>query len=165
MNFQFSEIFFLFISPLIQVSTSLTLKSQKNVLFHLLRPKNRFGCECLFNRKLVSNSQSIDLWKCFKHVVEKLWALWELVLTGDPILVLTHSPTQSSDAGLLFFILYSNIEVLGLVSLISPVSPTIVCCSEVQLVYGGDFRPYFTIYDSDFKIYTSNNHKVLVLFM
>jgi len=30
--------------------------------------------------QLVSNSQSIDLWKCFKHVVDKLWALWELVL-------------------------------------------------------------------------------------
>ncbi|EGC32555.1 hypothetical protein DICPUDRAFT_155470 [Dictyostelium purpureum] len=85
--------------------------------------------------KLVSNLKSIDIYGCFKNFTTKLWMLWELVLLGHPILVISPNPPMCSDS------------VLALVSLISP------------LLYCGDYRPYFTIHDTDFHKYTqySNN--------
>jgi len=81
--------------------------------------------------KLVSNLKSIDLHNCFKGFTNKLWMLWEMVLLGEPILVISQTPPMCSDS------------VLALVSLISP------------LRYCGDYRPYFTIHDTDFHKYTS----------
>lgn len=81
--------------------------------------------------QLVSNLQSVNIYATFHKFLPKLWLLWELVLTGEPLLLLAPHPTICSDA------------VLGLVSLISP------------LTYGGDFRPFFTIHDTDFKKYTN----------
>ena len=60
-------------------------------------------------------------------VLGNLWCLWELALTGQPLLVIGSSAEECSHA------------VLGIMSLISPIT------------YHGDFRPYFTIYDDDFK--------------
>lgn len=80
--------------------------------------------------QVVSNLQSVNIYSVFRAMPTKLWLLWELVLTGEPILLVSPSPTQCSDA------------VIGLVSLISP------------LRYCGDYRPYFTIHDSDFRTYT-----------
>ncbi|CAB1315696.1 unnamed protein product, partial [Coregonus sp. 'balchen'] len=57
--------------------------------------------------------------------------LWELVLLGEALVVMAPSPAESSDT------------VLALVSCISP------------LRYCSDFRPYFTIHDSEFKEYTT----------
>lgn len=65
-------------------------------------------------------------------IMSKIWLLWELVLLGRPILVLSPEPGLSSDA------------VLALASLISP------------LEYKGDFRPFFTIHDSDFKTFSDD---------
>lgn len=65
-------------------------------------------------------------------LMSKIWLLWELVLLGQPILVLSPEPGLSSDA------------VLALASLISP------------LEYKGDFRPFFTIHDSDFKTFSDD---------
>eukprot|EP01133_Synstelium_polycarpum_P007845 gene7845-9206_t len=80
----------------------------------------------------VSNLQSIDLYHCFfKNFSNRLWMLWEMVLLGHPIIVMSSTPPISSDA------------VLALVSLISP------------LTYCGDYRPYFTIHDPDFHKYTA----------
>jgi hypothetical protein len=56
-----------------------------------------------------------------------LWLLWELAITGQPILVLGLNPELVGDA------------VLCIVGLVSP------------LCYGGDYRPYFSLYDPDFK--------------
>lgn len=63
---------------------------------------------------------------CSKHIAN----LWELVLLGEPLLILADLPSSTSDA------------VLALISLISP------------LTYFGDYRPYFTIFDPDFKKYS-----------
>lgn len=71
----------------------------------------------------------VDLFYTFKHQLHNLWLYWELVITGEPILVVGHDPQQCSQL------------VLGLLSLISP------------LPYCGDYRPYFSLYDPDFKHY------------
>ncbi|KYQ89269.1 hypothetical protein DLAC_09928 [Tieghemostelium lacteum] len=84
--------------------------------------------------KLVSNLKSIDLYQCFKSFSNKLWMLWELVLLGHPILVISPNPPLCSDS------------VLALVSLISPLQ---LCA---------DYRPYFTIHDTDFNHYISYNN-------
>ncbi|MGH0123647.1 UNVERIFIED_CONTAM: hypothetical protein FKN15_012787 [Acipenser sinensis] len=57
--------------------------------------------------------------------------LWELVLLGESLVVMAPSPAESSET------------VLALVSCIAP------------LKYCSDFRPYFTIHDSEFKEYTT----------
>uniref|UniRef100_A0A674J952 DENN domain containing 6A n=1 Tax=Terrapene triunguis TaxID=2587831 RepID=A0A674J952_9SAUR len=73
----------------------------------------------------------VDLFRCFCPVFFHIQMLWELVLLGEPVVVMAPSPSESSDT------------VLALVSCISP------------LKYCSDFRPYFTIHDSEFKEYTT----------
>lgn len=73
----------------------------------------------------------VDLFRCFYPVFFHIQMLWELVLLGEPLVVMAPSPSDSSDT------------VLALVSCISP------------LRYCTDFRPYFTIHDSEFKEYTT----------
>ncbi|CAN0414768.1 unnamed protein product [Ectocarpus sp. 8 AP-2014] len=81
--------------------------------------------------------QSIGLYSIFgKKLVEHLWLLWELVLTGGPTLVLGSSVGASSAA------------ILGMVSLASPV------------YYGGDFRPHFTTFDPDYREIVAAHDKV-----
>uniref|UniRef100_A0A672QXP1 Protein DENND6B-like n=1 Tax=Sinocyclocheilus grahami TaxID=75366 RepID=A0A672QXP1_SINGR len=73
----------------------------------------------------------LDLFKCFQSVLIHVQMLWELMLLGEPVVVMAPSPTVSSET------------VLTLVSTIAP------------LHYCGDYRPYFTIHDSEFKEYTT----------
>ncbi|KAK2892691.1 hypothetical protein Q8A67_012679 [Cirrhinus molitorella] len=73
----------------------------------------------------------LDLFKCFQSVLIHVQMLWELMLLGEPVVVMAPSPTVSSET------------VLALVSTIAP------------LRYCGDYRPYFTIHDSEFKEYTT----------
>ncbi|KAJ3219641.1 Protein dennd6a [Dinochytrium kinnereticum] len=63
----------------------------------------------------------------FSRSLELLWVCWELIVLGEPILVMADTPRGCSDV------------VWGLIELIKPVP------------FAGDFRPYFTIQDSDFK--------------
>eukprot|EP01083_Nonionella_stella_P284682 969212_1 len=82
--------------------------------------------------------QELNLYKIFRGSLGNLWFLWELVITGRSILVVSKKPERCSEA------------VLGLLSLVSP------------LVYKGDYRPFFTIYDPDFKSFCSlHDHKTL----
>ena len=67
------------------------------------------------------------IYEIFRHSIEDTWQVWEMMILGEPILVLGDTPRSCSET------VYSFIE------LIKPVP------------YGGDFRPYFTIQDSDFK--------------
>lgn len=67
-----------------------------------------------------------DLFGIFRGLLMQLWRLWELLLIGEPILVIAPTPPQCCEA------------VAGLVSLIAP-----LLCSV-------DFRPYFTIHDPEF---------------
>ncbi|MEE6501793.1 hypothetical protein FKM82_004324 [Ascaphus truei] len=73
----------------------------------------------------------VDIFRCFSPVFFHIQLLWELVLLGEPVVVMAPSPSQSSET------------VLALVGCISP------------LKYCSDFRPYFTIHDTEFKEYTT----------
>lgn len=68
----------------------------------------------------------VGLFTAFRGLVPSLWHLWELAITGQPVLVMGANPAACGDA------------VLGLVSLVAP------------LEFCADFRPYFTLYDPDF---------------
>ncbi|XP_057804954.1 uncharacterized protein LOC131020264 [Salvia miltiorrhiza] len=67
-----------------------------------------------------------DLFGTFRGLLLQLWKLWELLLSGEPILIIAPTPPQCSEA------------VSGLVSLVAP------------LLLSVDFRPYFTIHDPEF---------------
>ncbi|KAH6799155.1 polarity axis stabilization protein [Perilla frutescens var. frutescens] len=67
-----------------------------------------------------------DLFGTFRGLLLQLWKLWELLLLGEPILIIAPTPSQCSEA------------VSGLVSLVAP------------LLLSVDFRPYFTIHDPEF---------------
>ncbi|ORX62074.1 DUF1630-domain-containing protein [Hesseltinella vesiculosa] len=69
----------------------------------------------------------------FKDIFKDLWLLWELILLGEPIIVMAPDPGICSEA------------VVSLVDLINPIP------------YCGDFRPYFTIQDADFKNFVTKN--------
>ncbi|EER17843.1 hypothetical protein Pmar_PMAR023773 [Perkinsus marinus ATCC 50983] len=72
-------------------------------------------------------SKSGSLWP----LMSSLWHLWEMAITGVPMLVYTPRQLPSSVSNAVFAIL----------SLIQPVQ------------YRGDYRPYFTIYDPDYEYY------------
>ncbi|XVF09661.1 hypothetical protein REPUB_Repub07fG0113700 [Reevesia pubescens] len=67
-----------------------------------------------------------DIFGTFRGLLLQLWLLWELLLIGEPILVIAPTPPQCCEA------------VASLVSLVAP-----LLCSV-------DFRPYFTIHDPEF---------------
>ncbi|KAI3785620.1 hypothetical protein L1987_44744 [Smallanthus sonchifolius] len=67
-----------------------------------------------------------DVFGIFKGILLQLWLLWELLLAGEPILIIAPTPPQCCEA------------VSGLVSLIAPLFVSV------------DFRPYFTIHDPYF---------------
>ncbi|KAK7354309.1 hypothetical protein VNO80_19768 [Phaseolus coccineus] len=67
-----------------------------------------------------------DLFGSFRGILLQLWLLWELLLIGEPILIIAPTPPQCCEA------------VASLVSLVAP-----LLCSV-------DFRPYFTIHDPVF---------------
>ncbi|KAF7851907.1 hypothetical protein BT93_L1622 [Corymbia citriodora subsp. variegata] len=67
-----------------------------------------------------------DIFGVFRGILLQLWVLWELLLIGEPILIIAPTPPQCCEA------------VAGLVSLVAP-----LLCSV-------DFRPYFTIHDPEF---------------
>jgi len=74
------------------------------------------------------------LYNCFNKMLTHLHLLWELVLLAEPIVIMAPSPSVCSES------------VQSLVSLISPLP--FVC----------DYRPYFTIHDSELKEYTGRSH-------
>ncbi|ESW27134.1 hypothetical protein PHAVU_003G176900 [Phaseolus vulgaris] len=83
---------------------------------------------------LLPNNQSIpqglfhdaDIFGAFRGILLQLWLLWELLVIGEPILIIAPTPSQCCEA------------VASLVSLIAP-----LLCSV-------DFRPYFTIHNPEF---------------
>ncbi|XP_057952280.1 uncharacterized protein LOC131146608 [Malania oleifera] len=67
-----------------------------------------------------------DLFGTFRGLLLQLWVLWELLLVGEPLLIIAPTPPQCCEA------------VAALVSLVAP------------LLFSVDFRPYFTIHDPEF---------------
>ncbi|XP_054707021.1 protein DENND6B-like [Uloborus diversus] len=68
---------------------------------------------------------------CFLPVLSHIQLLWELVITSEPIIVMAGSP---------------NVTCEMVQALISMIWPLQYCC---------DYRPFFTIHDSEFKEYTT----------
>ncbi|CAO3643784.1 unnamed protein product [Mucor fragilis] len=73
------------------------------------------------------------LYHHFRDILKDLWLLWELMLLAEPIVVIAPDPGVCSEA------------VVSLVDIINPIP------------YCGDYRPYFTIQDSDFKSFVTKN--------
>ncbi|KAG2187540.1 hypothetical protein INT44_005229 [Umbelopsis vinacea] len=73
------------------------------------------------------------LYKHFSNMLDDLWLLWELVLLGEPLIVMAPEPGICSES------------VVALVDLINPIP------------YCGDYRPYFTIQDSDFRSFITKS--------
>uniref|UniRef100_T1IWF4 UDENN domain-containing protein n=1 Tax=Strigamia maritima TaxID=126957 RepID=T1IWF4_STRMM len=80
---------------------------------------------------ILPSISDVNMFKCFCPVLSHIQLLWELVITAEPIVVMASSPTVCSEM------------VQALTSMIWP------------LKYCGDFRPFFTIHDSEFKEYTT----------
>ncbi|XP_037016639.2 protein DENND6B isoform X3 [Artibeus jamaicensis] len=95
-------------------------------------PLKRCGQESLLPAPLVLTSvHELDLFRCLQPVLTHVQTLWELMLLGEPLVVLAPSPAVSSEM------------VLALTSCLQPLR---FCC---------DYRPYFTIHDSEFKEFTT----------
>ncbi|CAJ0584863.1 unnamed protein product, partial [Mesorhabditis spiculigera] len=73
----------------------------------------------------------VDIYRSLSKVLVHVQLMWELVLLGEPLLVVAQTPTRCSSM------------VQSLVSLICP----------LRLL--SDFRPYFTIHDSEFREYSA----------
>ncbi|XP_075780267.1 protein DENND6B isoform X2 [Pelodiscus sinensis] len=95
-------------------------------------PLKQINQENLLPAPLVLPSvYELDLFRCFQPVLIHIQMLWELMLLGEPVVVMAPSPAISSEM------------VLALTSCLAPLK---YCC---------DYRPYFTIHDSEFKEYTT----------
>ncbi|PAV70402.1 hypothetical protein WR25_06437 [Diploscapter pachys] len=81
----------------------------------------------------LSSIHQMDMYKSLSTVLSHVQLLWELVLIGEPLLVIASTPSRSSAI------------VQSLIQLISP------------LRYMHDFRPFFTIHDSEFKEYSTKS--------
>jgi hypothetical protein len=74
---------------------------------------------------------SMNIYNSLLPIISHVQLIWELVITCEPIIVMASTPDVCSDV------------VQSLVSIINP------------LHYSSDFRPFFTIHDSEFKEYTT----------
>ncbi|KAK3755016.1 hypothetical protein QZH41_011061, partial [Actinostola sp. cb2023] len=81
--------------------------------------------------KVIPTLNQPDTFKSLQPVLGHVHLLWELVLVNEPIVVMAPTPNMSSNT------------VQALSNLISP------------LQYCSDYRPFFTIHDSEFKEYTT----------
>nr|SVE74079.1 EOG090X031T [Daphnia barbata] len=101
-------------------ATSLTASPSKTSTNPLLRRR------CLI-------ATDVDLYSALAPLLPHLQMLWELLLCGEPLVVMATSPSICSHV------------VQALVNLIHP------------LQYCLDYRPFFTIHDSEFKEYTGRS--------
>lgn len=81
---------------------------------------------------VINVSNDINIYRPLRPIVAHIQLLWELVLTNEPLAIITQTPNMCSEL------------VLALVHSIAP------------LKYGSDYRPFFTIHDSEYKEYISH---------
>ena len=81
---------------------------------------------------IINVANDINIYRNLLPIITHIQLLWELVLTNEPIAVITQTPNVCSEI------------VSALIALIAP------------LRYGADYRPFFTIHDSEFKEYTTH---------
>lgn len=82
--------------------------------------------------QLLASVPPLMITESCKSFLHDLFVLYELVLLGESIVVIGSTPSSCSNA------------ILAILDLISP------------LHYGGDFRPYLTMQDKDFKNFLSS---------
>ncbi|CAI4227786.1 unnamed protein product [Auanema sp. JU1783] len=96
----------------------------------------------LYKHELGDTSQSnivihsvdqINVYQPLRNIIKHLHVLWELIMIGEPLLIIANNPAICSST------------VQALVSLIAPLKNI------------NDYRPYFTIHDSEFKEYSAKN--------
>uniref|UniRef100_A0A182P9Y8 UDENN domain-containing protein n=1 Tax=Anopheles epiroticus TaxID=199890 RepID=A0A182P9Y8_9DIPT len=107
-----------------------------------LYPAHKAGVNGRQNQtRTISSVHEIDIFRSLQLFLPHIHLLWELVLTGEPIIVTGTSPTDCAHM------------VQSLTSLISP------------LAYCAESRPYFTIHDTEFKEFTQskNGHPSIIL--
>ncbi|XP_054163497.1 protein DENND6A-like [Oppia nitens] len=80
---------------------------------------------------VIPSVYELNIYKSLASIITHVQLLWELILTCEPITVMASTPDVCSET------------VQSLVGLILPIK------------YGSDFRPFFTIHDSEFKEYTT----------
>lgn len=91
----------------------------------------------LFLPNSTLSSDNCDLFTCLLPVIDQAHTLWELILTAEPLVVMASTPTICSAT------------VQYLTSIIYP------------FPYCADYRPFYTIHDSDFKDITASNTSAL----
>ncbi|KAK0078445.1 hypothetical protein PV325_002477 [Microctonus aethiopoides] len=89
-------------------------------------------CKRPLRRLILASAYEADMFQSLANIVSHVHLLWELVLLGEPIVVMAGAPKICADM------------VQALVATIAP------------LKYCSDYRPYFTIHDSEFKEYTAD---------
>ncbi|XP_059613940.1 protein DENND6B [Phlebotomus argentipes] len=87
----------------------------------------------------ITSLHELDSLQGLLQLLPHVQLLWELIITGEPIVVMASSPTDCSHL------------VHCLTSMIAP------------LVYSGEARPYFTIHDSEFREFTSHGAPSVIL--
>ncbi len=88
--------------------------------------------ERLLGRKYAFQHE-LNFYRHFKTHIPHLHHMWELVIQGSPILILSPTAGECSSA------------VMALVSIIAPIP------------YAGDYRPYFTVHNSEFRNLQAQN--------
>lgn len=114
-----------------------TFKPQEHALVNHITPDATFALpwvdassfDISFDRdgSLKEPKEELNAHLDLHGLAEELWTIWELMLVGEPILVLASSPAACGRA------------IRCLQQLMKP------------LAYIGDWRPYFTIHNSEFK--------------
>ncbi|XP_057597379.1 protein DENND6B isoform X16 [Hippopotamus amphibius kiboko] len=117
-----------------------------------LRPQNLLPAPVV-----LTSTHELDLFRCFRPVLAHVQLLWELMLLGEPLLVLAPSPAVSSEM------------VLALARWVGPPcerggpAPALLAhgprgpprsCLQ-PLKFCCDYRPYFTVHDSEFKEFST----------
>lgn len=82
---------------------------------------------------ILASIPSTSLFEVFQELIGDLWLMWECLLLAEPMLVVAPDPTACSEA------------VWHMLDLIKPIP------------YAGDFRPFFTIHDFDFRTLVTKN--------
>ncbi|CAG8473351.1 12061_t:CDS:2 [Funneliformis caledonium] len=83
--------------------------------------------------QILASLPPVTMFTHFRDMLKDLWLCWELMLFAEPIVLMAPDPKICSES------------VIELVDLINPIP------------YCGDYRPYFTIQDSDFKSFVTKN--------
>ena len=104
-------------------------------------PNNVFPQVFPLAKNGISSSSQINcspgsFFEVFSNCIESLWMCWELMMLSEPILVMANTPKGCSDVA------------WALIELMKPIP------------FGGDFRPYLTIQDTDFKLLTNRARPV-----